>query len=113
MSTDYYKERVEEVCEGIVSMYEHAIGALEAVEPEALELLTLERQELLGAWRELSVESFFGRAEEAWLQQASARIRQAEQAFERKLLEEFDAQRQQMGEMQKNRKARRAYHSAA
>lgn len=113
MTMDYYKDRVEEVCEAIVLMYEHAIGALEAVEPEALERLTLERQQLLGAWRELSIEDFFGRAEEPWLQDAGARLRAAEQAFEHKLHEEFGAQRAQMNSMQKNRKARRAYNSAA
>ncbi len=111
--TDYYRERFEELCAEITGMYEHAVGALEAVEPDTLERLTLERQQLFAQMRELSIEDFFGRGQESWLTEACQRVYEAEQVFERRLRQEFEAQREQMRSMGKSRKARRAYGSAA
>ncbi len=111
--SDYYQNRVEEVLNEVIELYNEVVTALHQVNPELIEALSQRRMELLGHLRELSAEDYFGRSHEPWFVQLSERVREAEAMFEQALQENFEKQRAQMNKMGQNRRARRAYGSAA
>lgn len=111
--TDYYRERVEDVLNEVVELYEQARLAIEQVQPEVLEALIVRRMDLLGQLRELSVENYMGRASERWFLSLSGKVQIAEEAFEHVLSSSFAEQRAQMRLVQQTNRARKAYNSAA